>query len=949
MQLKARVRLAVFVAAIGTVISLAAAPPPQGIATSPQTAGLNQAIPIDPEITVGQLPNGLRYYVRANKKPEKRAELRLVVKAGSTLEDDDQQGLAHFVEHMAFNGTANFPKQDITAFMQSLGMRFGAHVNAYTSFDETVYMLTIPSERMDVLDRALLVLDDWAHNVTFDPAEIEKERGVVMEEWRGRLGAGSRLTDKLFPILLQNSRYADRLPIGKPEILQKFAPSRLKQFYTDWYRPDLMAVVAVGDFDRAAVEKMIVSRFSSLLPSANPRKRPTYDIPDRPSTVFAIVSDKEATTTSVELDALLPAKEQGPVGVYREKIVDRLFESMLNARLGDLAQKPDAPFLMAGADRSIFLARTKEQASLTAIVKEDGVEKGLAAILAELERVSRFGFTAAEMDRVRQATMTAYERVLTEKDNRESDDRAAEYIRNFLEQETLPTIEREVGLQRRFLTSMTLEEVNRRAKEWFPDRNRTVVVTAPEKPGLVLPDQARLAAVLKAAAAQPLTAYSETVSKAPLLDAPPKPGSIARTSTRSGAGVTEWELSNGVKVVLKPTNFKEDEILFRAFSPGGTSLASDSDYVPAATAVQVVTAGGVGKLSAIDLRKLMTGKSASAQPTIGELDEGLRGSSSKADLETMFQLIYLAFTQPRQDPTAFGVQSSQTKTILANQAVVPEMAFVETLNGVLSQNHVRRRLPTPASVDQWNLDKSFAFYKDRFADASDFTFVFVGSFDVDTIRPFVERYLATLPSLRRKETWKDVGVRLPKGVIERTVEKGTEPKSQTALVFTGPFDYNQTERVVIRAMAQVLQGDLMNAIREDLGGTYGVATVANYSRVPVPEYSVLIQFGSDPARVDALMARVFQEIEALKTDGPSPQQVAEVKLALQRDFETSSRTNSFLLSQIVAKYEAGEDVEGLWDVPKYYDKLDAAAIREAAKKYLDKSNYVRVTLKPQKN
>lgn len=947
MSIRTRVRLSLLLVACATTVILSAAPP-QSVATSPGTAALNQAIPVDPLITVRRLPNGLQYYVRANPKPERRAEFRLVVKAGSTLEDDDQRGLAHFVEHMAFNGTKSFPKQDVVAFMQSLGMQFGAHVNAYTSFDETVYTLTVPSDQPAVIDRALHVLEDWAHNVSFEADEIEKERGVVMEEWRGRLGAGSRLTDKLFPILLQGSRYADRLPIGTPESLQKFSPARLKQFYADWYRPDLMAVVAVGDFDAAAVEKVIASRFAAIPQPANARPRPTYDLSDRAGTAYAILSDRELTTARVELQGMLPARRQGSVGVYREKLVDRMFSLMLNARFAELAQKPEAPFLMAIAGREIFLARTKEQASLTAIVREDGIERGLAALATEAERVTRFGFTTVEFDRQRQNLLRAYERLVTERDNRESESRADEYIRHFLEDETLPTIEWEFGLHQRFLKDLTLDEVNRRAKEWFPERNRMVVVLAPEKPGLVLPSQARLETVLTATPAQPLTAYVDTVASRPLLNAAPKPGAIVSTTTRPSAGITEWTLSNGVKVVLKPTPFRQDEILFAAASPGGTSLASDADYVAASTAVQVVTAGGVGNFTAVDLDKYLTGKSASADPTIGELEEGLRGGGSKRDLETMFQLIYLAFTQPRRDPQAFAVQASQTRTLLANRSAVPEAAFYDTLNATLSQNHPRRRLPAAAIVDEWNLDRSMAFYKDRFADASDFTFVFVGSIEPDALKPLVERYLASLPSLRRKETWRDVGVRAPRGAIVRTVEKGTEPKSQTAIVLTGPFEYTPTERVVIRAMAQALEAKLMTAIREELGGTYGISARANYSRIPRPEYSISIDFGADPARVDALVARVFEEIGRLKADGPSAQLLNEVKQSMLRDFETDSKSNGFLLNQILGKYQHGEDVEGLWDLPKNVEKLDVAAVHQAARKYLDTANSVRVTLLPEK-
>jgi zinc protease len=934
--------VAVVLAAAG-LLAAQQAPP-----VTPQTAALSASMPVDPQITVATLPNGLRYYVRANKRPERRAELRLAVKAGSILEDDDQLGLAHFVEHMAFNGTKNFPKQEVVTFMQSLGMRFGAHVNAYTSFDETVYMLQVPTDKPEVIDRALLVLEDWASRVTFDAAEIEKERGVVLEEWRGRLGAGSRLTDRMFPILLGGSRYADRLPIGKPEILQKFTHDRLKQFYTDWYRPDLMAVVAVGDFDRAAVETMVKNHFSGLPRPQKPRPRPIYDLTDRPAATFAILSDKEMTTTSIELDAILPAREQGSIGVYREKMVDRLFTGMLNARFSDMAQQPDAPFVNAFVGRSIFLARKREQASVGALVKEGGMERGLEAILVELERVARFGFTATELDRLRQSMLRNYERLLTEAPNRESGSRAAEYIRNFLEQETLPTNEWEYELHKRFLPEVTLTEINQRARDWFPERNRLVIAMAPDKPGVVLPDQTKLAEIIKTAPTRPMTAYVETVNTQPLLDPLPAPGSIVRTTTNGIAGLTEWVLSNGVKVVMKPTTLRQDEILVRATSPGGTSLASDADYIPASFATSVVGAGGIGKFSAIDLRKMLTGKVATARATIGELEEGISASGSKADLETMFQLIYLTFTQPRPDPTVVAVQAAQMKTILANQNVVPEMLFSRTLQETLTQNHPRRQMTTPETIDQWNLDKSMAFYRDRFADASDFTFVIVGSFSPDTLKPLVERYLGSLPSTGRKETWRDVGVRYPSGVITKTVEKGTEPKSQTAIVFNGPFDNNQTQRVALRAMSQVLQTRLLETIREELGGTYSISASSSATRFPRSEYSVSISFGSDPQRVEALVKRVFEEIEKLKTTAATDAQVSEVRQGLLRDFEANLQQNSYLLNQIVLKLQADEDPATLWDVPEYYKKVDAAMIQAAAKQYLPTTNLVRVTLLPEK-
>src|SRR5215831_11629903 len=662
------------------VTSLTAAP----VQVAP---ALTDPIPVERQITINELPNGLRYYVRANKKPEKRAELRLVVKAGSVLEDDDQQGLAHFVEHMAFNGTEHFPKHELIKFIESLGMRFGADLNAYTSFDETVYMLQVPTDKPEVMDKALLILEDWAHNVSFDDQEIDKERGVVMEEWRLRRGAGARTTDKLFPILLKGSHYAERLPIGKPEIIQNFKPETLKKFYKDWYRPDLMAVVAVGDFDKTAVEDLIKKHFGSIPGSPSPRPRPTYDVADHEGSVYAIMTDKELTTTSVSIENLLPARKQGTVGAYREDIVDSLFSSMLSARFSEMAQKPDAPFLAAGAGRSSFINPTKDEAELSARVKEDGIEKALDAMLTEVERVTRFGFTATELDRQRQNRLRSYERIVIEDQNRFSNSRADEYIRNFLTDEPLPGAEFEQALHQRFLPEITLAEINALAKQWFTEGNRFVVVTAPDKPGLVIPDEAKLAAAIKAAPNKDLNAYVDNVSSAALLDPLPSGGTVVKTTTKDAVGITEWELSNGVKVVLKPTTFREDEILFRVASPGGTSLASDADYIPANFAAQVVSAGGVGKFSAIDLGKALTGKVANASAFIGETEEGMSGSGSRKDLETMFQLIFLRFTQPRADAQRVSVLSTQAKTQLANQTVAPEYAFAEALTNIMGQGH----------------------------------------------------------------------------------------------------------------------------------------------------------------------------------------------------------------------------------------------------------------------
>ncbi|MCC7044240.1 MAG: insulinase family protein [Acidobacteria bacterium] len=922
-------------------------PTPAAVHGSPATAALESRIPPDPQIRIGTLGNGLRYYVRRNARPVGRAELRLVVNAGSVLEDDDQRGLAHFVEHMAFNGTENFPRQEMVTFLESIGMRFGPSVNAFTSFDETVYMLQVPTGNAEVLDRALLILEDWAHNVAFDPAEIDKERGVVIEEWRGRRGAAARLQDRQIPVLLAGSRYVERLPIGTTAVLETFAHDRLVQFYRDWYRPDLMAVIAVGDFDPAAMEERVRARFARVPEAPTARPRTAHTVPARTTPAFLVLTDPEQTTTQVRVDTVMPAQDESTIAAYRANIVEGLFAGMLSARFNEIVQKPGAPFLGAGAGRT-SVVRTAEALSLVATVRDGGIEQGLEALFVETERVTGFGFTTAELARQKVNVARSVERAVAERDNQQSADLAAEFSRNYLQNEPIPGIAYEHELYQRFLPTITLEEVNALARTWSPAASRMVMVTAPEKPGLTMPTDARLAEVIAAAPAKATTPWVDETPTAALLAAPPAPGSITGTNVRAEVGITEWTLSNGAKVVLKPTGFKQDEITFRAFSPGGSSLASDEDWVPASTAAQVIAAGGVGDLSVNDLRRVLAGVAASVAPSISMYEEGLSGGGSPKDLEKLFQLIYLRFTQPRADAQIFDVIRDQTKAALANQAASPAYAFSETLNDVMTQGHPRGRSITPELVDQMNLQRSLAFYRDRFADASDFTFVFVGTFTPEVMQPVVERYIASLPATRRQENWRDVGLRAPQGrVIERRVARGIEPRSQTQMIFTGPFEYTQDRRTAIRAMGMVLETRLRNVLREDLGGTYSVGVGVSYTRIPHQDYRVSISFGSDPARAEALQQRVLDEIEAFRRDGPSDRDVNDTREALLREFETGRTQNGYLLAQIAGRYQSGESVEGFFRIDETYRALSAAQIHDAARAYLNTASRVVATLVPE--
>ena len=942
--------LAAVLAVAGLVTSAQTLPPGHDTsAASVASYDLSQLMPADPELLMGTLPNGLQYYVRANAKPAHRAELRLVVKAGSVLEDDDQQGVAHFVEHMEFEGTEHFPRQNLLDFLSGLGLSIGPDANAATSYDDTQYTLRVPTDVPGVVDRALLVLEDWAHGATFDQSGIDHERGIVLSEWRMRLGAGERTRDKIRRVQLEGSRYAERSPIGNPDIIEKARREQLTRFYRDWYRPDLMAVIVVGDVDRNAVAAMIKQHFSPLASPSPERPRPTFDVPEHTATRYAVITDKETTATDVQLSDLRPARNQGSVGGYRDLMLDQLFASMLGDRLDELTQTANPPFLRAAAERGLFPApRTRDEAILQALVANDGITKGLDALVTELQRVARFGFTPAELARAKQAMMAGSERVVTESPDRESASRADEYTRNFLEQEALPTIWQELAFHRRFVPGITLAEVNALAKDWFPDQNRLVVVSAPEAAGVVLPDQAQLAAVVNTASAKQLEPYVDAGGEHALMDAPPPRGSIVKTTPRGG-GVTEWTLSNGATVVLKPTTLKEDQILFRASAPGGTSLASDADQIPARVADTVVRAGGVGQFNAVALDRILAGKAVAVTPFIDEIDEGMGGGSTPQDLETMFQLLYLRFTQPRADPTAFAAMASQARGLLANRLASPDVVFNQTIDAVLSGNSPRRAPETPATVEQWNLAKSMAFYKARFADASNFTFVFVGSFTPDTIKPLVETYIASLPATHAHETWRDLGITPPSGIIEKTIQKGIAPKSEVAIVFSGPFDYDDAHRLALRTMTLVLQSRLLDSIRQELGGTYSITAEPDTDKFPRPEYSVRIEWTCDPARTAMLVQRVFDEIAFVKATPLSSNQVSLIREGLVREFQRNSEDNGYYLNQIARRYADGEaaNLAAIDNLPQRIAALTGDAIQRAAQSYLNTENYVKVTLMPE--
>ena len=924
-----------------SLLALAIALPPRAEAQIPMGAPL----PVDPAVTMGELDNGLKYYIRQNSRPENRTELRLVVNAGSVLEDETQLGLAHLVEHMAFNGTANFEKQELVDYLQSIGMAFGPSINAGTSFDETTYMLSgVPTDDPTIIATAFQILEDWAHLVSFEPEEIDKERGVVIEEWRGSRGAGARIFDAQLPIMFSGSRYADRLPIGTVEVLQNFPHEELTRFYDTWYRPDLMAVVAVGDFDPAEIEQLIQTHFNRLAVPDTPLDRPYYSVPDHAETYYALASDPEATGSQVAVLAMQDPQTVTNVGEYRGGLIESLVSRMMNNRFQELAQQADPPFVGAGTGRGSFV-RTKSVFQLAAAVAEDGHERGLEALLIEAERAARHGFTTGELEREKLDLVRGLERVFSDRENQPSRSFAREYVSNFLEGEAIPGIEFEYQAAQALMETIALDEVNEVARANLDEANRVVVADGIQKPGLTIPTQADYERVFAAVGSADIEPYIDTVVDQPLVTEAPVPGRVVEESSIEELEMTVWTLSNGVTVWLKPTDFKEDEIVMQATSPGGWSNSSLEDHQSAAMSAGLVQQGGVGAFSQIDLQKALAGKAVRVSPSVGENTEGMSGSASPQDLETMLQLVWLYFTAPREDDTAFQAFIAQGRAFLENRGVSPEAAFADTFSVTMTQGHERTRPLTLSVLDELDLSASVDFYEDRFADASDFTFVFVGAIDMDIMRPLAEQYLGSLPTVDRVDGPVDLDIDPPEGHIEKTVRAGVEPQSQTRIAFTGPFEYTPQNRLAMRALAEALELRLMELLREDLGGTYDVLVNGGYERIPEERYTVTIQFGSDPERAEELRTAVFEQIRALQADGPSQEDVEKIVEGERRSRETSLQSNPYWASQLMFSSEAGGDPRFLIDA-SLFDGVSSQSIREDARRYLDEDRVVIVTLLP---
>ena len=934
-------------------------PPPEPVAPTPiPVAELtpDSVLPLDPVVTHGTLSNGMTYYIRHNEEPRNRVQLMMVVRAGSVLEEESERGLAHFVEHMAFNGTERFEKQQIVEYLESLGVNFGPDLNASTGFDTTTYEMEVPTEDAEVLETAFQILSDWAYAISFDPEEVEKERGVVIEEWRTRLGYGDRFLNHWIPLVFGASRYTDRLPIGLLEVLETATADDLRGFYERWYRPNLMSVVVVGDIDVAEMEAAIKRNFApppegeamqARAAVQPPTERPRYPVPSHAEPRVTVFTDPEATGTSTFIVRTIPSGFGETLSAYRGLLVERLSFMMFNARLFELSRTPNPPYLGASAYRS-GLSDTADILVFGVGVEKDGVETGLNAMLEEMQRVRQHGFTVSELEREKTNLLSQMESYFERRGQLESRALAAEYIEHFLSGIVAPGIEREWELTQHLLPQITLDEVDALATFWTEPGNTVLLVTGPEDIGPGTEDELKEAVTqqLVNAHALEVAGYEDEAEDVDLLANIPTAGSITAEETIESIDAVQWTLSNGITVVAKQTDFNNDQVLFRSFSPGGNSLVSDEDYYSATHAASLVAGSGAGPHDSVALDKLLAGKRVGVSPYIGSQFEGFSGSASPQDLETLFQLITLLATEPMVDPVYFDTYVDRLRDAAENRLLDPDTLFFDEVRRILFQDHFRRRPLTVELLEELDMELALEIYRDRFADLGDSTFVFVGAFDWEALRTLTETYLASLPTAGRTEQWRDPNIDPPSGLIDEAVYFGIEPRSTTILIFAGDFNWSLEESMTFALMGEILQIRLREEIREELGGTYGVSVSASTSSIPDSEYQIYAYFGSDPDRVEELFAAIQRELNWL-IDGGEQKYLDTAKELFRSAREEQVEENSFWLSQIGSLMRRGLP---LATINSYLDRLDAVTLEEvsaAAERYLTLDQYIRVVLFPQ--
>lgn len=878
--------------------------------------GLNSfaQLPMDPNVRYGKLENGLTYYIRHNEKPDNRADFYIAQKVGSVLEEESQRGLAHFLEHMAFNGTTNLPGMTLRNYLQSRGVKFGENLNAYTAIDETVYMVTnVQTDLPGLVDTCLLILHDWSSFIALEEEEIDNERGVILEEERTTGGANRRVWETLLPKMYPGSPYGERLPIGTKEVIANFSYQELRDYYNKWYRPDLQGIIVVGDIDVDAIEARIKEMFADIPAPVDPAERTIFPIADNAEPIVAVASDPELTSTSLQIfykhDVTPDAYKQTPDYWMSQYVLNLISQMQIN-RLEELTQKPNPPFVGGYSYfGDYYLAPTKAAWTSMAVPKDiASIEEAMTALVTENKRMQQFGFTASEYERAKADFMKRVESAYNERNNTENEKHVDACVEHFLHNEPMMDIETEYQLYQQVIPNLPLEAINQFAAQLIREDNLVITLTAPQKEGETLPTEEELLAMYNNAMTIEVEAYEEEVFDGPMIAKLPKAGKVKKESYNETFGTTEWILSNGMKVIFKQTTFKDDEIRMSAYSEGGLSALPQDDPYTLQNLNDLITLGGVGEFSAIDLPKVLAGKKASVYPGIYTYSEGMSGTCSPKDLETMLQLTYLYFTAPRADEEAFQSTMERTKAMLKNMELNPNLTLSDSLTKVLYNDHPLRLRMNVEEYDKVDYAKAMEMYKDRFADPNNFVFTFVGNIDVETFKPLVEQYLASLKKKKRAEDWSDVGLGVVDGDYSTHYRKEMQdPKTSVYMIYTGDMEYNLYNNIYMGVLSDVLDIVYTKSIREEQGGTYGVGVMGQINNRPTEEFMFYIAFDTNDEVYATLMDIAKAGLKDMAENGPSQENLNKVLENKLKKRVEQLQENSFWTSVISSLEREGID------------------------------------------
>jgi zinc protease len=907
--------------------------------------------PIDPKVRFGKLDNGLTYYIRNNQKPKERAEFYIAQNVGAILENDDQNGLAHFLEHMAFNGTKNFPGKKIIEYFETIGVKFGSNINAYTSLDETVYNLSnVPTVREGIIDSALLVLHDWSGFILLEDKEIDAERGVIREEWRTGAGSERRMWKASNLLKYPGSQYAKRDVIGDTAVINNFTYKTLRDYYNKWYRPDQQAIAIVGDVDVDQVEAKIKKMFADIPAKANAGERPVYPIADNVDPIISVVKDPEARMTRIELEYkrdVLPKEVKLSVAGYVNSLMNTIVSKVMDNRFDELSQKADASFV-GGYAYYGELVKSKDAFQLLVVPKEGQELEGLKALLLETEKIKRFGFTNSEVERAKSEILKSTENAYNNRDNQENNNLVREYVRNFLSDEVIPGIEWEYQTQQAIMKQITADKINQMVKEYITEQNLIVSFTAPEKETVKIPSNELILNAIADTKKVELTARAEENLNQPLVKVVPKPGKLKKSVKNETFGTTEWILSNGVKVIFKVTDFKKDEIMMTSFSEGGISKVKAVADIPSAVlAANIISNNGYGDFSLVDLNKMLSGKLASVSPRIGSNEEMFAGGSSVSDFETMMQLLYLSITAPRKDDEAYAALINMYKTTLANNSSDPRRAFSDSVSMMSTNHHPRSILLNLATIDKVSQDKAMEIYKQRFGNPSDFTFILTGNINPDDekVKAAILTYLGGIKAKKQKEKFTDHLIRKPEGAVKNYFKREMKvKKASNYILYSGKMEYNILNRTLMTSIGNILNMRYLESIREKEGGSYGVGVRGSLSKVPVSEAVVMMQFDTDPEKQQKLMGIIHQEVEEIVNNGPRADDLQKVKENLLKKYQEDLKENSWWSGTLVNYYQ--DKLNYLSDYKAAVESITPELIKSTLAKLKAQGNVLEVVMLP---